>query len=975
MLERPGDATHGDYATNVALRLAGVRKQPPRDDRGGARRAGERAAAGRAGRDRRPGLRQPLADAGVVRGGARRRSSRPATELRRRLGRGDGADPGRDGVREPDRADHRRRGAERRLRRLGRAAARFAGHEVEREYYYNDAGAQMERFRASVEALRRGEEPPEDGYHGDYVAELGELPGRSRARDAGADRGDARALPHPLRLLGAPERARAARSPRPAARSTRTRRTGAVWARTSALRRRQGPRARSAPKAARRPTAPPTSPTSPTSSTAVRPRDLRPRRRPPRLRRTGTRRSRGCSATTPSGSRCSSTSSCTSTSGGADDEDVEAARRRRLPRRVPRRRSASTPRAGTSSRAGTTRRSRSTSTSPRRRRTKNPVYYVQYAHARIAGILRNARRRDAASPEPAGLARRGGARARQAAARVPGRRRRGDRAAGAARDPDLRDPRRGRLPPLLPRSTACSAPRQQAFRLALVTRDADRDRALPRPDRRRGSRHDVARRHVGFACAVSTEAPGPEPRARARPRHRGGRDSRVALDRPRRQDAADQAAVDAMRLMLDTVAHARRRRHRRGREGRGADALQRRGGRGRHRPRGRRRGRPARGDAAHRARDSRTRSPSSRSPSAGRCSFPGAALYMDKIAVGPEAADAIDIDATPTENVARVAEAKGRRRRATSPSSSSSATVTTTLIARAARGRRAREPHPRRRRRARRSPPRRPFTGVDLLMGIGGTPEGVISAAAIKCLGGAMQGKLWPRNDDERQTLVDAGLRRRPRADHRRPRLGRRRLRRRHRRHERRASSAACASTGAGVETESIVMRSRSGTCPQDRRLPPFREGQSLMKGDARWPRMSSTRPPARSSPTTRASSPPTRAPGRSRSASTRSAWSRPRRTGARTATCSSRPPSSRSTSSGVILYDETIRQTAADGTPFAKLLADRRAIIPGIKVDTGAQDLAGVAGREGDRGPRRPARAAARSTSNSAPASRSGAR
>ncbi len=53
----------------------------------------------------------------------------------------------------------------------------FAGHEVEREYYYNDAGAQMERFHASVEAVRRGEEPPEDGYRGDYVAELAALPG------------------------------------------------------------------------------------------------------------------------------------------------------------------------------------------------------------------------------------------------------------------------------------------------------------------------------------------------------------------------------------------------------------------------------------------------------------------------------------------------------------------------------------------------------------------------------------------------------------------------------------------------------------------------------------------------------------------------------------------------------------------------------------------------------------------------------
>ena len=53
----------------------------------------------------------------------------------------------------------------------------FAGHTVEREYYYNDTGAQMDRFRASVEAVRRGEEPPEDGYQGAYVAELAAEPG------------------------------------------------------------------------------------------------------------------------------------------------------------------------------------------------------------------------------------------------------------------------------------------------------------------------------------------------------------------------------------------------------------------------------------------------------------------------------------------------------------------------------------------------------------------------------------------------------------------------------------------------------------------------------------------------------------------------------------------------------------------------------------------------------------------------------
>jgi arginyl-tRNA synthetase len=48
----------------------------------------------------------------------------------------------------------------------------FGGHDVSREYYYNDAGAQMDRFRASIDALRRGEPVPEDGYRGDYMVEL-----------------------------------------------------------------------------------------------------------------------------------------------------------------------------------------------------------------------------------------------------------------------------------------------------------------------------------------------------------------------------------------------------------------------------------------------------------------------------------------------------------------------------------------------------------------------------------------------------------------------------------------------------------------------------------------------------------------------------------------------------------------------------------------------------------------------------------
>ncbi len=63
---------------------------------------------------------------------------------------------------------------------LGDSVARllaFGGHEVEREYYYNDAGTQIERFRASVDALREGRPLPEDGYHGEYVAELAKTSG------------------------------------------------------------------------------------------------------------------------------------------------------------------------------------------------------------------------------------------------------------------------------------------------------------------------------------------------------------------------------------------------------------------------------------------------------------------------------------------------------------------------------------------------------------------------------------------------------------------------------------------------------------------------------------------------------------------------------------------------------------------------------------------------------------------------------
>ncbi len=135
--------------------------------------------------------------------------------------------------------------------------------------------------------------------------------------------------------------------------------------------------------------------------------------------------------------------------------------------------------------------------------------------------------------------------------------------------------------------------------------------------------------------------------------------------------------------------------------------------------------------------------------------FPGAAVYMNKIAVGQDAADAIDIDAPPAENVRRVAKAKGVR-----PEDISVVVLD-------------RDRHERLIRELREVGARvnlitdgdvapsiaaaRVQSSVDLLMGIGGTPEGVISAAAIKCMGGAIQGKLWPRSDEERQALVDAG--------------------------------------------------------------------------------------------------------------------------------------------------------------------------------------------------------------------------
>jgi fructose-1,6-bisphosphatase II len=136
--------------------------------------------------------------------------------------------------------------------------------------------------------------------------------------------------------------------------------------------------------------------------------------------------------------------------------------------------------------------------------------------------------------------------------------------------------------------------------------------------------------------------------------------------------------------------------------------------------------------------------------------FPGAAVYMDKIACGPEGIDVVDIDVPPRENVERVAKAKGvkpseisvvvlerdRHERLIAALREVGAKVNLIPDGDVAPAIAAAQPG----------------TGVDLLMGIGGTPEGVIAAAALKCVGGGVQGKLWPRNDEERRELVDAGF-------------------------------------------------------------------------------------------------------------------------------------------------------------------------------------------------------------------------
>jgi arginyl-tRNA synthetase len=175
-LERPNNPEHGDYATNAALRAAPVKRKPPM----------EIAEELRVVASGLPGVK----DAAVAPPGFVNIQLEPdwyAEALGEILAAGE--DYGAGSAETPERVQVEFVSANptgpltvasARNAAYGDSVARlleFAGNTVEREFYVNDAGAQIDLFRASVEARRRGEEPPPDGYQGEYVAELAMLEG------------------------------------------------------------------------------------------------------------------------------------------------------------------------------------------------------------------------------------------------------------------------------------------------------------------------------------------------------------------------------------------------------------------------------------------------------------------------------------------------------------------------------------------------------------------------------------------------------------------------------------------------------------------------------------------------------------------------------------------------------------------------------------------------------------------------------
>ena len=170
-LERPAKDEHGDYATNVALRAAPATGKPPREfadalaTSAGSIEVVERTEV--AG----PGFvnlwltpawfGEALAE--ILEAGADYGAGSATAKERIQVEMVSANPTG------PLTVGHGRNGA------YGDSVARLlelAGHDVEREFYYNDVGRQIDLFRESVEARRRGEEPPEDGYSGAYVEEI-----------------------------------------------------------------------------------------------------------------------------------------------------------------------------------------------------------------------------------------------------------------------------------------------------------------------------------------------------------------------------------------------------------------------------------------------------------------------------------------------------------------------------------------------------------------------------------------------------------------------------------------------------------------------------------------------------------------------------------------------------------------------------------------------------------------------------------
>lgn len=134
---------------------------------------------------------------------------------------------------------------------------------------------------------------------------------------------------------------------------------------------------------------------------------------------------------------------------------------------------------------------------------------------------------------------------------------------------------------------------------------------------------------------------------------------------------------------------------------------------------------------------------------------PGPSFYMEKIAVGPEAVDAIDITASPTQNLKWIAKSKRTTVRdltAVILDRPRHADLISEVRASGARIRLIRDGDV-----YGAIASAWPDAGVDVLFGIGGTPEGVISAAALKSMGGEIQARLAPQSDDERAAMIDAG--------------------------------------------------------------------------------------------------------------------------------------------------------------------------------------------------------------------------